>query len=256
MSITNDESKNLSTAGMTPVSTVDVLEQDPEIRGQKFVCLSFISPEDVLIAKEPFMYSKFISEFSNEMKGLFANLNEYFKDNTSVLETINLVRERYDYIYSDNVLQQEFEFFKEKNNYKLEEEYLQRNKFRTTVRGIKVRGTYDTFEEAKVRAETIRKFDKQFHVYVAQVGCWCPWSPYPSILADQEYVETSLNSLVKTYIENEEQKDMVYKDRKEDMMERIRKDMEERKDLWMSAKEKEDTERAANIEQEEATTST
>lgn len=227
---------------MTPVSEVDTLEHDPCIRGQKFVCLSFISPEDVLIAKDPYMFSKFLDSFSKDMSTMFDDLTTFFTGNESVLETINLVKERYGYIAKDSELQKEFEFFKEKNHDVLENEFLERNKFRTSVRGIKVRGSYDTLEEAKARVENIRKFDKKFNVYVAEVGCWCPWSPSPNILEDQEYTETALNSLVKSYIENQELKHEVYENRKDEMMEKMKIDMEQRKDLWMSAKEKSDIE--------------
>ena len=238
------------TRGMTPVSKIDVLEQDTEIRGQKFVCLSFVSPEDVLIAKEPFMFNKFTTHFAKEMTDMFGNLKEYFKDNTTVLETLNLVRERYEYVCNDTGIQREFEFFKEKNNASLETEFLERNSFKTTIRGIKVRGSYETFDEAKARVEAIRKVDTNFNVYVAQVGCWCPWSPYPNALQDQEYAETSLNTLVKAYVENEEQKGSVYNNRKEEMMEKIKRDMDERKDLWLAAKKKELEERGPQIVEE------
>lgn len=228
---------------MTPTKTIDVLEQDPEIRGQKFACLSFISPEDVLMSKEVFLLNNFLSFFASEMSELFSNMLEYFKDNASTIESINLIKSRYDYIYSDTGLQKEFEFYKDQNHDSLESKFLERNEFKTSVRGIKVRGSYDTLDEAKARVEQIRKFDDKFNVYVAQIGCWCPWSPSPSVLEDQEYAETSLNSLVKSYIESEELKKDVYKDRKEDMIDKIRKEMEQRKDLWMAAKEKENAEK-------------
>jgi hypothetical protein len=35
------------------------LESDDEIRGQKFICLSFLSPEKVLAKKEIFFFNKF-----------------------------------------------------------------------------------------------------------------------------------------------------------------------------------------------------
>jgi hypothetical protein len=34
--------------------------------------------------------------------------------------------------------------------------------------------------------------DNKFNVYV-QGGCWCPWSPNPDDITDQEYAETNLN---------------------------------------------------------------
>jgi hypothetical protein len=129
---------------------------------------------------------------------------------------------------------------------------LERNAFRTSIRGIKVRGSYDTLAEAKSRVDAIRKYDKKFNVYVAQVGCWCPWSPYPSALEDQEYAETALNTLVKTYNENEEVKTEVYGDRKEAMVAKMKKEMEQRKDLWLAAKEKENAERGQRTDRASA----
>lgn len=229
----------MSIDGMTSTSTIDYLHQDPEIRGQKFVCLSFISPEDVLISRDSFTFTKFVDSFSKEMRDMFSNLNEYFKDSSSVLESLKLIEDKYNYIRDDSLMQQEYEFFKEKNSNDLDLEFSKRNDYRTSVRGIKVRGSYESIDEAKLRVESIRKFDKSFDVYVAEVGCWCPWSPNPNEFQNQEYCETALNSLVKSYQENEELKSNIYQDRKDDMMERIKKDMEQRKDLWLSAKNKE-----------------
>ena len=42
------------------IKYVDVLDEDKPIRGQKYVLLSFVSPEDVIINKEALFFSKFI----------------------------------------------------------------------------------------------------------------------------------------------------------------------------------------------------
>ena len=39
---------------------VDLLEEDKPISGQKFVCVSFISPENVLKQKNHFFFQKFL----------------------------------------------------------------------------------------------------------------------------------------------------------------------------------------------------
>jgi hypothetical protein len=59
------------------MSVEDFLEADPPIRGQNFVCLSFISPEKVLKNKETFKVTKFL-EF-------------LFKDTNSVDEHGNII---------------------------------------------------------------------------------------------------------------------------------------------------------------------
>ena len=54
----------------TLVSTkeVDYLDEDKPIRGQIYVLLSFLSPEDVIVKKEAYIFSKFIEKFSGDMK--------------------------------------------------------------------------------------------------------------------------------------------------------------------------------------------
>jgi hypothetical protein len=83
------------------------------------------------------------------------------------------------------------------------------------MRGIKVRGTFDTIEEAKVRSEFLKKIDNKFNIYIAQVGCWCPWSPNPESLENQEYSETQLNTLMKEYKKNMDNRDIVFENRKQ-----------------------------------------
>ena len=48
---------------VVPVSEYDYLEEDPEIRGQKYCCVSFISPEKVLDDKKVFTFTKFTENF-------------------------------------------------------------------------------------------------------------------------------------------------------------------------------------------------
>ena len=68
--------------------------------------------------------------------------------------------------------------------------------FKTSIRGIKVRGTYDTQKEAAVRAKVLQNMDPSFHVFVGQVGYWLPWDPEANDVADQQYQEEHLNNLV------------------------------------------------------------
>ena len=73
---------------------------------------------------------------------------------------------------------------------------------------------FDTIEEAKNRSEFVKKIDNKFNIYIAQVGCWCPWSPNPDCLENQEYAETQLNTLMKEYKKNMNDKDVVFESRK------------------------------------------
>jgi hypothetical protein len=42
---------------------VDLLEEDKPIAGQKFVCLSFVSPEHIIKQKEHFLFEEFIKQW-------------------------------------------------------------------------------------------------------------------------------------------------------------------------------------------------
>jgi hypothetical protein len=200
----------------------DYLDNDPPIRGQNYVCLSFISPEDVIIAKEVYFFRKFTSIFSADVKDLFDNLSEKYKDDQTIVDMFKNLQDRYDYLFDVKKLQESFDFYKAKNSDKLEVEYLEKNNFQTSMRGLKIRGTYETMVEAQKRAEYLKKHDGKFDVYVAQVGCWCPWAPKPLEIQDQEYAETELNTLMKKYQENLEEREEFYKQRTLELKEKAK----------------------------------
>ncbi len=116
--------------------------------------------------------------------------------------------------FKATTIQDAYETFLFKNNKKLEEDFFSKNEFRTTIRGLKIRGVYDTYAEAVGRAKTLQKIDPSFNVYVGQVGFWLPWDPNPMEVADQEYADDQLNQLMKKYKENESQRDEFYEEMK------------------------------------------
>jgi hypothetical protein len=116
--------------------------------------------------------------------------------------------------FKTTTIQEAYETYLFKNKKKLEDDFFAKNDFRTTVRGLKVRGSYDTYNEAVARAKTLQKLDPSFNVYVAQVGFWLPWDPEPSDVQDQEYADDQLNQLMKKYKDNESQRDQFYEEMK------------------------------------------
>jgi hypothetical protein len=196
---------------VTSVKEVDYLDEDKPIRGQNFVLLSFLSPEDVLVNKEAYMFNKFISKFSADMTTLLDGILSKHSDSKDFVDSI---KENNAYIFNPKDMSEQYGFFKSVNNQDLETSYHRDNNFVTSIRGIKVRGVFDTIEEAKNRSEFVKKLDNKFNIYIAQVGCWCPWSPNPDCLENQEYAETQLNTLMKEYKKNMNDKDVVFENRK------------------------------------------
>jgi hypothetical protein len=50
---------------------------------------------------------------------------------------------------------------------------------------------------------------------VAEVGKWLAWDPNPHNVAEQEYQNEQLNSLMRSYKENEEQREQFFKENPE-----------------------------------------
>ncbi len=203
----------------------DFLEADAQIRGQNFVCLSFISPEKILKNKEVFKVTKFL-EF------LFKDSNSLAADGTVIPSPAQIAREKmlkdpssitYDAV---NEMYEDWKYTRDED---LEASFAEKNDFHTTTRGLKVRGVYETEREAKVRAQVLQRKDPSFHVFVGQVGYWLPWDPSADGVAEQEYTEGALNELVKKYKENLQQRDDHYEEVKREKLERIRKENEEKR---------------------------
>lgn len=162
---------------------VDYLEVDAPVHGQNFCCISFISPEKVLIKKDQYFMKKFIKSLEDE----------------SGIVSIK---------YSD--FESKYDDFVALNEQTLDDEFHKEVGFQTTMRGLKIRGVYSTYEEASKRAEYLQRMDRAFHVFVGQVGYWLPWDPNADNIGEQEYMEKELNELMKNYKSNQVQRDLFY----------------------------------------------
>jgi hypothetical protein len=201
---------------VVPVSECDYLEEDPEIRGQKFCCVSFISPEKLLDDKNTFIFTEFTKNFCKDMNELFHNMKEKYPDDADGFQAI---ADRYRFLFNKQHMQDEYKYFCEEKSEELDKQFNEQVDFQTNVRGLKVRGSYDTLREAQVRSEVLKRKDKNHNIFICQVGCWCPWDPSADQIDDQHYSEDQLNTLMKKYRENQAHKDEVFNDRKREMLE-------------------------------------
>jgi hypothetical protein len=188
---------------------VDLLEEDKPIAGQKFVCMSFVSPEKILKEKEIYYFEEFLKNW------------EFNKSMEKFLQFINFVSYKYNLSFED--LNKDFKDFvqEEKNNlsksnlsddYKTyldnHEEELQKkfdveHNFQTSTRGLKVRGVYPTEQEAELRCKMLREIDPHHDIMVGPVGLWMPWDPEAYKTGRVEYMEEELNQLMHEKQKNE-----------------------------------------------------
>jgi len=195
----------------------DFLEVDPKIPGQNYVCLSFVSPEKILKQKETFMTTKFLDYLINDNDPLVEKIRENILN-----KEIKINYDSVEKLYDD---------WKYLKNEEVEAEFFELNEYRTSMRGIKVRGVYDTYKEATVRAQVLRRKDASFNVFVGQVGYWLPWDPECESVPEQEYQEGQLNELVKKYKENLDNRDNLYDQVKNERIEKAKKEIAAKKEI-------------------------
>ena len=187
---------------MSKETKEDYLDVDQPIPGQNFVCLSFVSPEKNILQKELYNFYKFTLNILNN-----ENLLDNFKSNNNLSNFNDL-----------------YENFIVGNKDTLDKEYNDRTDFQTSVRGVKVRGTYESEKEAKVRAEVLRRRSPNDNVFIGQVGYWLPWDPNPLDVKNLEYQETELNTLMKKYNENMEHREHMFEEEKRTKIDKARKE--------------------------------
>ena len=154
----------------------DLLDEDKPLAGQKFVCLSFVSPEKIIKQREIFMFEKFVEQwdFSKSMEKFtqFLSFVSYkysvnFDKLTQDLQEFAI--EEKDKLFF-TTLSDEYKTYLDAHEDKLEEEFNQEHEFQTSTRGIKVRGSFPSQQEAELRCKMLRELDPNHDVYVGPVG--------------------------------------------------------------------------------------
>ena len=188
---------------------VDLLEEDKQIAGQKFVCVSFCSPEKILKEKEIFFFEEFLKKWDlNKSMEKFVQFLNFisFKYNVSFEDISNdlkdFVKEEKDNLNKTS-MQDEYKTFVDNNEDELQKKFDIAHNFQTSTRGLKIRGSYPTQEEAELRCKMLREIDPNHDVYVGPVGMWMPWDPEAYKTGRVEYMEEELNQLMHEKQKNE-----------------------------------------------------
>lgn len=190
---------------------VDLCDEDPAIAGQKFVCLSFVSPENILKRRELYLFEEFVKnwDFTKSM----SKMNDFiaFVSYKYNVKMEDIVADFQDYSRAEEAklradgsqLNDDFKNFIDKNEDALNAKFNKENKFQTSVRGLKVRGVYPTQEEAELKCKSLRSNDPTHDIFVGPVGVWVPWDPDAYKTGKVEFMEEELNRLHKEKIANE-----------------------------------------------------
>lgn len=206
--MTSFERRNLDNGEVNP-RYIDLCDEDPPIAGQKFACISFVSPEKILKKRDNFMFEQFLKqwEFSKCMEktldftnfiaykyglkvdDIVADFNEFVKEEEAKLRAVGV--------------DDDFKTFMDKNEDKLGEQFNRAHAFQTSVRGLKLRGVFSNQDEAEMKCKKIREVDPNHDIFVGPVGMWIPWDPDAYKTGRIEFMEEELNQLHHEKLKNE-----------------------------------------------------
>lgn len=207
--MSNFERKILDDGKSNP-KYIDLLDEDSALAGQKFACMSFVSPEKILKQRELYMFEQFISkwEFAKSMEK-FSEFLQFisYKYNVKIDDLMNDMTEftkEEQTKLNNSTMDEDYKNFLDKQEDKLTEKFNKEHSFQTSVRGLKIRGVYPTQDEAELRCKKLREVDPNHDIYVGPVGMWIPWDPDAYKTGRVEFMEDELNQLHKEKLKNEE----------------------------------------------------
>ena len=227
------EKKKLPSGEPNP-KYIDLCDEDPSIAGQKFACMSFVSPEKILMKRDVYLFNQFIKqwEFSKSMERYFDFIHFIaYKHSIAVEKLIDdfneFVKEESSKLKKSGV-EDDYKNFLDKQEDKLTEQFGREHSFQTSVRGLKLRGVFPNQDEAEIKCKSLREKDPNHDIFVAPVGVWLPWDPDAYKTGRVEHLEEELNALHHEKLKNEEKAKKEFEERvretkKQAIMENIKK---------------------------------
>jgi hypothetical protein len=214
---------------------IDYLDEDPEIPTQRYCIVSFISPEKVIADKNRFFFGEFVKymNYDWKVKGLehfmaFLSKKYSVKVDDLLADAAEFGKVR-DKEIRETDLEEAYQVFLLKHEKETQEKYDNSVEFQTNVRGVKVRRSFATVEEAQVMAKVFQRKYPKDNLYIGKVGAWLPWDPSEHLMPEVEYAEKELNELMRKYKENEANREIFFADEREAKIKAQKEENERRK---------------------------
>lgn len=233
------------------------LREDKPIQGQNYACLSFISPEKTINMKNDYFAYKYQQHVASEYVNIFNELVDKILDGDEVeMSQVVDLKKRMTRVAGEVIV----DYNKHKSLYAdylyreeetIGKEFDKTNDFQTSVRGVKIRGVYDTLEEAQTRGQVLQKIDPVHNILLCKVGAWVPFDPDVAKMSNVQYLDDNLNELMKAYEENQQKKDHFFQ---EQTRQRIQESKEQQERLRKQIEA--ETEEVATTEKEDETVET
>lgn len=214
---------------------VDYLEEDPELPNQRYVVVSFISPEKVVKQKEHFYFEKFVqwADYDWKVKGMEQFVHFLSKKySLNVDDLMKDVRE-FEKVHKDEIkksdLPEKYQVFLLKHEKEVQAAFDKEVDFHCNTRGVKVRRAFPSYEEAQLWCKVLQRKYPKDNIVIGKMGCWLPWDPSDHLMENVEYANAQLNEIMRKYKENEANRELFFAEEREAAIKAQKEENEKRK---------------------------
>jgi hypothetical protein len=190
---------------------IDLLDEDKPIAGQKFACISFVSPEKLIKQKNLFYFNEFLKhwDFTKSVQKFTQFLNfisfKYNMNFDKIMEDFGEYTKSEKDTLTYSTINDDWKNFLDAKESDLEKQFNAEVDFQTNTQGVKLRGNFPTQQEAELRAKLLREVDPHHDIGICPVGVWVPVNPEAYRTGRVEYLEEELNQLMKEKKTNEDE---------------------------------------------------
>jgi hypothetical protein len=200
---------------------VDYLDEDPELPNQRYVIVSFISPEKVIERKQDFFFKHFMqwTDYDFKVKGL-EHLADYIAKKYS-LKIDDIMKDIHDFekTHREEIkksdIPEQYQVFLLKHEKEVQEAFDKANSFQCNIRGVKVRRAFPSYEEAQLWCKVLQRKYPKDNLMIGRMGCWLPWEPSEHLMENVEYANSQLNEIMRKYKENEANRELFFAEERE-----------------------------------------
>lgn len=189
---------------------VDYLDEDPVISSQKYCVVSVLTPKN----------------FKQSMEKEAKILDEVVPADEVEANAIITVEQHNTVLKEVAGLKTQLLRLKKEKEAELK---------KITMYTFKVRGSYESQEDAQKRITYLNSIDSNVNIYLAEVGKWCPFDDDPEKAKDAVYKDDELNRLMKGYKENQEKGKQLFEQRKAEMVAKALQDTKDKKEKLKKA---------------------
>lgn len=214
---------------------VDYLDEDPEVPTQRYCVVSFLSPEKIVKQKQEFFFEEFIKymDYEWKVKGMEHLMAFLAKKYSLKIDDLFKDMEEFMKVHAEDVKKTDipelYQVFLLKHEKEVQEKFDNSVDFRTNVRGVKVRRSFASVEEAQIAAKVFQRKYPKDNIYIGKVGVWLAWDPSEHLMPEVEYATQELNELMRRYKENEANKEIFFAEQREEKIKAQKEENERRK---------------------------